>query len=108
VPAGLGLDTVGEPEPAERPLDIPVVPALPAPRPPLRLLPGLPGELVAPLGKPAVPAVPLVVAPGTGEPITGDPEPTPTERPFVIEPTGAPDWPLAAASRISTQVRSST
>jgi hypothetical protein len=71
-------------------------------------LPGLPGALVAPLGNPVVPAVPVVVAPGTGEPMTGEPEPMPTERPFVIEPDGAPDWPFAAASRISTQVRSST
>jgi hypothetical protein len=37
----------------------------------------------------------------------GEPEPT-AERPLVIEPLGAPDWPFAAASRISTQVRSST
>jgi hypothetical protein len=59
-----------------------------------------------PVGKPVIPAVPAVTAPGTGEPITGAPEPT--ERPLVIEPDGAPDCPLAAASRISTQVRSST
>jgi hypothetical protein len=107
-PAGLGLETAGEPDPTERPLDIPVEPALPAPRPPLILFPGLPGALVAPEGKPVVPAVPPVVAPGTGELITGEPDPMPTERPPVIEPDGAPDCPFAAASRISTHVKSST